>query len=380
MPVSTIATTRSAPSAEQTHETPAELPSGRASFGDEFGRETAFRDSAAPASATTTRDEPEPPALGATAETSRDERDAEIDADSIELLLAALCAPIPVAPQPALLTTSFGPSLAPPLAPTVDALAVSGALAPVERELAPSLPRAAAPPAGSKPVGGFAASGLTDDLGAAALVAEDGAALPSDGVEGSAAAALRVVAQKDGASAVESADAALDVRAAAWIDQLHVRELAPPAAEPKRAEAAIERVVTLPELPRTLRSEIDGFLRVRGQGRHWEAEIRLDPPELGSLHVKLELRGHALHGVVRVEDPRLEPTLDRMLKELEQSLREQGGDASFDLFRGAREGGEGWAQSSSADAWKGEADGDVRRPEVVRGAGPDAARLVDLFA
>jgi len=234
-------------------------------------------------------------------------------------------------------------------------------------ETAGAASRPIASPGGSEPATSAAAAALTDR----ALVATGAAPVRSD----AHAEAAPTPPQADAPPAVAPRVPGDSAGAAPRPPE----PLAPAAgAEPARAAAAVERMVALADLPRALHAEVDGFLSVRGRGRHWAAELRLDPPELGAVHVRLELRGDALHGVVRVEKADLEPALERLVKDLEQDLRRQGETASFDLSREPRDGWRGREPAAPAVAW--ERDRGGGEPRSRGGAGPDTSRLVDLLA
>jgi hypothetical protein len=383
-----------APAAEPTLDTPAELPSGRASFRDALGRETALE-----------RQRASSPKRG---------RARDGDASSLEA---------PVAPagthRPALEAKdaeSSDPFSSPPAADDASSAAslerlleddggdlseLTDAELAAFAEAGPAAATAAAgSAAGSTVTDGAlptAQDAVADSLGAALFAAANElATAATDAAPGDGPTAKLATKLADAGDALDPALAAL----------LHPSHAAPPAephdaapngalapiheahpiaatpafdataavASPDRSAAASEKLVALAELPRALHAEVDGFLRVHGRGRHWEAELRLDPPELGALHIHLEMRGHAVHGVVKLEDPRLEPTLERFLQDLERDLQRQGSPASFDLSRGTQEGGEERSRPSL-----------VREPpravsEVNEGAGPASDRLVDLLA
>jgi flagellar hook-length control protein FliK len=374
-------------------DTPAELPSGRVSFKDAFGRETALRDDdrndepddstlalAASANApgsTSSHDSPTTTQSGSDAADASEE-EVLVDLDALpEVALdgdgdgggAAGAAPIEL--------DTTGPISADP-APETSLVA--------EERAADAEPE-------SRPFQGeFGSDGAGGDAGAAAggdargtlpdLVADPTVQSDLEAAIAAAAAELDAVALPSGEPAADLAAKTVQLHAA----MTRASELDPVGAaaasatiQPSRAAELAERAVALSELPRALAAEVDGFLRMRGRGRHWEAEIRLDPPELGALHVRLELRGQTLHGVVRAEDPRLESQLDGMLKDLERQLERQGGDASFDLRRGTHQGGAGPARSAAVEraSLRGAAaSGPVHRG----GAGPAGDRLVDLLA
>jgi hypothetical protein len=116
-------------------------------------------------------------------------------------------------------------------------------------------------------------------------------------------------------------------------------------------------------------------MRFGRRGRSWEVELRLDPPELGSLHFKIALHGDEIRGVVQCE-PRVERLLGPVLKDLEENLRQHGGGATFDLHREAK----GEERPSAPRATS---PGSI--PAVAAGPrapsrAPDPSRLVDVTA
>jgi len=388
--VSTIASSSAAKASDLTHEldTPAELPSGRTSFGEALGRETALE-----------RQRERAPAR------RRDERDAPDAHD------ASLEAPVtPVAADRSAHDASHEEPLSDPLEGVdgnepIDG--IDGVLSASGED--PSLDGIGDTLAGDDPLAlneltdaeaaALAEAGpAVDPFEASPLAAESKAASPDADAASSAQpfdptspthALAAAPAESHSTTAVEPRDPALGhvLRAA---DEVRATSAATNSIEAaasslertnQSSERASERLVTLAELPRALQAEVDGFLRVHGRGRHWEAELRLDPPELGALHVHLEMRGQAVHGVVRAEDPRLEPKLERFLQNLEQDLQRQGSSASFDLSRGTRQQEEGEMRASPASARSRGRAGDASRSVAVAGvAAPVSDRLVDLFA
>jgi hypothetical protein len=356
---------------QELERTPAELPSGRVSFRDELGRETAF-------------------------EQRRQRGDGSgDDAELAELAALNGAAPVvPIAPTipsapnaaadpTALLTaaaTTDGPT---PASVTAlldgDGLAlVAGAkpVAPATKGEAPAPALAVPMPDAEEPpgIGALRPDELLAQLPELPELADD------------EALELAAAPPRSAAKATEEPPFADAASLAALLEVVRRHESpaasAPASIDPARAAAPAERAVALAELPRALRDEIDGFLRLRSHDRRWEAEIRLDPPELGSLHVRLELRGHALHAVVRTDDPTLQPQIERTLKELEQQLQREGGEAFLELGQGLDRGTprehEGKREAEAAGRERA-----VASPEPAlapRGSGRDADRLVDLLA
>jgi flagellar hook-length control protein FliK len=155
----------------------------------------------------------------------------------------------------------------------------------------------------------------------------------------------------------------------------------PPAApQPPAADAAdaLPRVA-LAELPRALPALADELaprLRFGRRGANWEVELRLDPPELGSLHIRFELHGESIRGAIHCE-PRVERLLGPVLKELEEEMGRQGGNASFDLSRQAREEERG---SPSSRPWRAEPFAAAAAAPLAPSERSDPSRLVDVTA
>ncbi|HRO03578.1 MAG TPA: flagellar hook-length control protein FliK, partial [Terricaulis sp.] len=112
----------------------------------------------------------------------------------------------------------------------------------------------------------------------------------------------------------------------------------------------------------------------RFDGGNSRFELRLDPPELGRVEVKLEVsRDHRVNAVISADNPQALNDLMRHARELEQSLQAAGLDLgdnglSFDL----RQGEEGAADAERSDA-RGGGLGDDDTQETV--SAPQTARL-----
>ena len=360
MPVSTIANRSAAPSVEAATDTPAELASGPSSFAGELGRETALvgrqRDDAARddrRDVLSSDESVEPPPAA-------DDDWSDGDVALLELLAGTL------PHEPIVLSTVTAPNVQ-------STSAVSGVK--TEDSVADDADTTV--------------ETLGELLGLPFFVSLEGTAPATnlDPTTGSGNPQPRV----DGVLAAIALDAksleSIELAALPTPDSLPPPPSIPapspaapaPAAEAKAVDPfAALHDVTLHQLPDVLREEVDGFLRVGRRGDRWEAEIRLDPPDLGALHVRLELRGHELHGVIRCHDEQLEPVLGKLLHDLENDLRQQGGEAFFDLFRGAKREGDERARPPTVSAPPRGSDGTPARS--TGGAGLDSDRLVDLFA
>ena len=91
--------------------------------------------------------------------------------------------------------------------------------------------------------------------------------------------------------------------------------------------------------------------------------MRLDPPELGRVEVRLEVsRDHRVTAMIAADSPQALSELARHARELEQTLQSAGLELSEDgLSFDLRQGGEG------------EADGEQNGHAGAGGAGDDAA-------
>lgn len=110
----------------------------------------------------------------------------------------------------------------------------------------------------------------------------------------------------------------------------------------------------------------------RFEGGNTSFEIRLDPPELGRVEVRMEVsRDHRVSAVIAADSPQALTELARHARELEQQLQAAGlqlseNGLSFDLRQGAR-GGEG--EESDAGA-RGGADETANEQQAAPAARP----------
>lgn len=99
----------------------------------------------------------------------------------------------------------------------------------------------------------------------------------------------------------------------------------------------------------------------RFNGQTTSFDLRLDPPELGRVEIRLDVtRDHRVTAVVSADNPQALTELARHARELEQTLQAAGleladNGLSFDL----RQGGEG-----DADAGEGASDGQAASAEA----------------
>jgi hypothetical protein len=93
----------------------------------------------------------------------------------------------------------------------------------------------------------------------------------------------------------------------------------PPSA-PASASAAADPGVSLPELPNV----VPHTLRVLAQEGVREARIRLRPPELGSIHVLVQVEGNRVAAHIAAERAPVRALLEHLREELGQSLKDAG--------------------------------------------------------
>lgn len=380
MPLSTITSARSATHTAEGPDGPTseESASGRVRFADELGRETASiapefehaevdgqpdrATSRVAVDATKRNADRDAERARRATPAERDDLDADADADTDAEALALLVAVLPPPTTPVVVTL-------PPGDPLASQITANSAVATLDAAVAvapPLLP-------GESPATLFDEVSVTQLSRAAIAAAVDA----TDAIDAANAAesadSTHSMAAVDGVESLATAIAhgAAAERTAEVATGFSTRATSPPQSDPT------ERITSLAELPRLLRAEIDGFLRLGRHGEHWEAELRLDPPELGALHIRFELVGHHLHGHFRCEDARLEPVLEELFNEWEAAQREQGGGASFDLSRGAKEEEGRTRIASRAEPPLGAV---AVVPRTARGAGPDGSRIVDLLA
>jgi hypothetical protein len=362
--------------------TPAELPSGRVRFSDELGRETALvarhdcardagdRDGGSAGRTAPPRDDGK--AGRAKPASSPASSKKEQGDDEVALALAALG----IAPPPETLEKPETPPLALDGTRTPassDAIVADVAVAGDPKTGAPLVPDFAFAPYALGAASGDAASNppqssLVGELVRAA-VAKTERAEPSP-ADGSLAPFTALLAADAGARELAHSPSPAAAHA--------------PAAAP---EIAAERAPSLDALPRVALSDVplalpallerlEPELRFGRRGRTWEVELRLDPPELGALRIRLEMRGDEIRGVVHCE-PRVERLLGPMLKDLEENLRRHGGGAAFDLQREAK--GEE-RPPAPRETSSGAIPRAAAKPRAPSRIAVDPSRLVDVTA
>ncbi len=382
MPVAMLPT--SAVSAPRANASPSAEPSSRsARFADELGRETALLEPRAPVDrseantvdVSESRDAQGDAAQGdetkverdeATSRSQRDQSDggdaprddeapvedapAPLDDDAskvekddsavrdewaaLEAFLAFGTVPPspPPVPTPALFATESAGTVA------VGAIATSG----LEAKAATVAP-APAKGASAAASEGETLAGMASDESAPALLgpSSDGAALTHDAGQeafrGDSAAGSELPAP---AAATDDSE----IQAALARDVAEAARLATAMRAPESQVTAAPSLPTPPTHPLSpsavtplLDAAIDGVVSMRRDGARWEAEIRLDPAELGSLHVRLEMQGNHLRVVARCDDAQLQQQLGDLFRDWQETLQQQGGGASFDLSGRAKE-------------------------------------------
>lgn len=114
----------------------------------------------------------------------------------------------------------------------------------------------------------------------------------------------------------------------------------------------------------------------RFDGANTRFELRLDPPELGRVDIKLEVaRDHRVTAVISADNPQALTDLVRHVRDLEQSLQAAGlelgeNGLSFDLRQGDENMGE-----AASDAAREAGLGDADLEDAPHSAAPQTARL-----
>ena len=123
----------------------------------------------------------------------------------------------------------------------------------------------------------------------------------------------------------------------------------------------------------------------RFDGENTRFEMRLDPPELGRVDVRMEVsRDHRVTAVVSAETPQALAEIMRHARDLEQALQSAGlqlgdGALSFDLRQGGERAGdarEQKAHGANADASDVDAAETAPLPESARPIGLERWRGV----
>ncbi|MSR46789.1 MAG: flagellar hook-length control protein FliK [Planctomycetes bacterium] len=153
--------------------------------------------------------------------------------------------------------------------------------------------------------------------------------------------------------------------------------VAPVAVTPGLSTQLNEMVRPLAALPALLDDAFDGAVRLRRNEGRWEAEIRLDPAELGAVNVRIEFDGEQLRVVARCDDREVERQLGELFKGWDETLREQGRGSSFDLHQRAK--GEEERRDAAARRFE-RSNAAPRAARHAGGAGPGGDRRVDLLA
>ncbi len=113
------------------------------------------------------------------------------------------------------------------------------------------------------------------------------------------------------------------------------------------------------------------------RGGATEFRMRLDPPELGPVRVRLIASGDSIHGQVVVSDDAIRRMIESQLPELRQRLEAAGVTVqTFDVTTDAGTGG-------GRNAYRADAPADLTRINAAPGAGPRpsgprAASVVDV--
>ncbi|MFH1278419.1 MAG: flagellar hook-length control protein FliK [Candidatus Eisenbacteria bacterium] len=150
------------------------------------------------------------------------------------------------------------------------------------------------------------------------------------------------------------------------------------AAAPARGAAPTADIAgvrpTVPS-PLAFREEIldriaDGMRATLGRGRN-EAEIRLDPPELGRVHVKITVSDSSVHGVIHVESAAVKALVEADLTRLGAALTEGG--LALDRFDVLLQGERRSPDGRGGDGRRSAGPGRFVEEEVMEPAGPALA-------
>jgi flagellar hook-length control protein FliK len=90
-------------------------------------------------------------------------------------------------------------------------------------------------------------------------------------------------------------------------------------------------LLPLEDLPQELLRRLEQAVEIRPLPDLWQADLELDPPELGPLRIRIELEGDTLRGTLRFENPELRPLLEQTLGDLEQQLSRHGRSLELSL-------------------------------------------------
>ncbi|MBN1826862.1 MAG: flagellar hook-length control protein FliK [Candidatus Eisenbacteria bacterium] len=152
-----------------------------------------------------------------------------------------------------------------------------------------------------------------------------------------------------------------------------------PSAQDRAERALLESRAVREEILDRL---IEQTQRIVKSGRN-EAEIQLDPPELGKVRVKLMVTEGSVRGFIEVENPNVQAALQTDLSRLTSALADSGLDLTqFDVLlhdnrrSGGRQAGKSLRDRASSEAGEGEAT-ETARPERPRGV--NGSRLVDTW-
>lgn len=94
-----------------------------------------------------------------------------------------------------------------------------------------------------------------------------------------------------------------------------------------------------------------------------EARIHLDPPELGSLEIRMRIQNDQATVQIQVQTPQVRDVLESQAQRLRDSLAEQGLQlAGFDV---SEQGQQGFAKQASSQPWEQQADGELSEDSEV---------------
>jgi len=136
-------------------------------------------------------------------------------------------------------------------------------------------------------------------------------------------------------------------------------------------------------------SHVAGQIRRLCRSRKQEMQIRLRPPELGGMKIKVEVTNDAVKATLVVDQPHTHALLEKNMSQLFRALQEQGlkvdtlsveiGSGSEEFGFGSQRDdyseGQGYGASHPSEPWR-----DVA-PETMLAAGlVSGSRLLDVMA
>ncbi|EWH09729.1 hypothetical protein DS2_11373 [Catenovulum agarivorans DS-2] len=196
-------------------------------------------------------------------------------------------------------------------------------------------------------------------------VAEDGKVKPEDGklTEMPMQHHLEQAAQHAQVANQHSAESHQDSNKQQLVQQVQTKH------EVQQAERAAknqQQVVQLKEHIQLQKPEsataLNDAVRFMMNGRVQAAEIRLDPPELGSMQIKISLNGDAASVSMLVQNPQAKEMLDQSVPRLREMLEQQGLELS-DSHVEHQQANSGQGSGKDGQAGNGRGDSDTAEHE-----------------